>query len=90
MPDSQDFEPFMNVYEVAHLFKFTPQHIRRLAESKVLPGRKYGREWRFRRSDLLCAHIEAIGMKQAVDHFAMPEPAQTVPPRRPRGRPRNP
>ena len=58
MSGTPDFE-FIDCDEVARILKFTPQHIRRLAEDGVIPGKKYGREWRFLRSELLRSHMEA-------------------------------
>lgn len=93
MPDQQELEDFIDAHEVARILKFTPQHIRRLAEDKIIPGKKYGREWRFRRSDLLRSHMEACAggsRSQDVEPFSMPAEIQPTPaPKRPRGRPRN-
>lgn len=89
MSEPFDCEPFLDVNEVAKMFKFTPQHIRRLAERKIIPGAKYGKEWRFRRSDLLRSFRAAcIGAKN-VDVFSLPAAAPAIISKRPRGRPRD-
>jgi excisionase family DNA binding protein len=84
-----DFETLIDANEVARLFKFTPQHIRRLAERKIIPAARYGREWRFRRSDLNRAFQEACTGTKNVDMFSVPISPAPSASRRPRGRPRN-
>jgi excisionase family DNA binding protein len=88
-----DFEELIDTNEVAELFGFTPQHIRRLADKKIIPAARFGKEWRFRRSDLDRAFREAssISTLPVLETFAV-IPPQPVRPRRPRGRPafRNP
>ncbi len=87
MSEPFDFEPLIDTQEVARLMKFTPQHIRRLAERKLIPAVRFGREWRFRRSDLDRAFREAS--MTTVDVFSLPVSSTPDPPRRSRGRPRN-
>jgi excisionase family DNA binding protein len=82
-----DFELLLTVDEVAEIFKFTPQHIRRLAARKVIIGARFGKEWRFRRSDLDRAFREA----SSITTLPVLETFPVVPPepklKRPRGRP---
>jgi excisionase family DNA binding protein len=89
MSDPYDFEPLIDVNEVARLFKFTPQHIRRLAERKIIPATKYGREWRFRRSDLNRSFHDACTGPKNIDVFSNLSATPPPVPSRPRGRPRN-
>jgi excisionase family DNA binding protein len=83
-----EFEELIDTNEVAELFGFTPQHIRRLAEKKIIPAARYGREWRFRRSDLDRAFREASGIKPLpeLETFPVVRPEPITPKRR-RGRP---
>jgi excisionase family DNA binding protein len=88
-----EFEELLTADEVAEIFQFTPQHIRRLAARKLIPGARFGKEWRFRRSDLDRAFREAssIATLPLLETFPV-VPPQPVRPKRPRGRPafRNP
>ena len=83
-----DFEELLTADEVAELFKFTPQHIRRLATRKLIPAARFGKEWRFRRSDLDRAFREASGIKPLpeLETFPVVRPEPVTPKRR-RGRP---
>lgn len=83
-----DFEELLTADEVAELFKFTPQHIRRLATRKLIPAARFGKEWRFRRSDLDRAFREAssITTLPALETFPVIRP-EPVTPKRGRGRP---
>jgi len=47
----------LTIREVADFLKLSDQHVRRLAEAGVLPGRKLGDRWRFSRVALL-RHLE--------------------------------
>jgi excisionase family DNA binding protein len=83
-----EFEELITTDEVAELFKFTPQHIRRLAERKLIPATRYGKEWRFRKSDLDRAfrQASAITTLPVLETFPVIRP-EPVTPRRRRGRP---
>jgi excisionase family DNA binding protein len=83
-----DFEELLTADEVAEIFQFTPQHIRRLATRKLIPGARFGKEWRFRRSDLDRAFREAssITTLPVLETFPV-VPPEPVRPKRPRGRP---
>jgi excisionase family DNA binding protein len=85
-----EFEELITTDEVAELFKFTPQHIRRLAERKIIPATRYGKEWRFRKSDLDRTFREACGIKPLaeLETFPVIRPEPITPKRR-RGRPTN-
>ena len=45
----------MNANEVARFLRFSSTHVRNLASAGVIPGARFGYEWRFRRSDVLLA-----------------------------------
>lgn len=47
----------LTIRETASFLKLSDQHVRRLAESGELPGRKLGDRWRFSRQALL-RHLE--------------------------------
>jgi excisionase family DNA binding protein len=81
-----DFEELLTADEVAVIFKFTPQHIRRLATRKLIPAVQYGKVWRFRRSDLDRAFREASSIMPVLETFPV-VPPEPVRPKRPRGRP---
>jgi excisionase family DNA binding protein len=83
-----DFEQLLTADEVAELFGFTPQHIRRLATRKIIPAARFGKEWRFRKSDLDRAFREAssITTLPVLETFPVIRP-EPVTPRRRRGRP---
>jgi excisionase family DNA binding protein len=87
--DPNEFEPFLDVNDVAKMLRFSGQHIRRLAEQKIIPAKKYGKEWRFLRSDLFRGHKEMSGIRiTEVPSVSVEQP--TPAPRRPRGRPARP
>jgi hypothetical protein len=97
VPNTEELDDeFLNCVDVARILKFTPQHIRRMAELKVIPARQYGKEWRFRRCDLIRAHVEGCGLRpksqdigsSSMPTVASPPPGPAAPPKRPRGRPR--
>jgi excisionase family DNA binding protein len=82
-----EFEELLTADEVAEIFKFSPQHIRRLATRKMIPAARFGKEWRFRRSDLDRAFREASSITLPVLETFPVVPPSPVRPRRPRGRP---
>jgi excisionase family DNA binding protein len=46
-------EDILTVREVADLLKLHPKTINKLANSGKLPACKFGRQWRFRKSEVL-------------------------------------
>jgi excisionase family DNA binding protein len=48
----QDLTAFMTTEEVLNCLKVNPRTIYRLIRSGELPAFRFGRQWRFRRSDL--------------------------------------
>lgn len=46
-----DESVFVTVDKVAKTIGFTSRTIRRMMEDKILPGRKFGSEWRMHRDD---------------------------------------
>ena len=46
-------EEILTIREVADLLKLHPKTVNKLANSGKLPGYRIGRQWRFRKSDLL-------------------------------------
>lgn len=50
-----DYPEIMNVQEVADLLRVSNQTVYNLARSGKIPAAKVGREWRFRRDEILAA-----------------------------------
>ena len=48
-------EEILTIREVADLLKLHPKTVNKLANSGKLPGYRIGRQWRFRKSELLKA-----------------------------------
>ena len=46
-------EEILTIREVADLLKLHPKTVNKLANSGKLPGYRIGRQWRFRKSELL-------------------------------------
>ena len=46
-------EEILTIREVAELLKLHPKTVNKLANSGRLPGYKIGRQWRFRKSEVL-------------------------------------
>lgn len=44
--------PRLNIPEVAALFRQAPKTIRKKAKFGRIPAKKFGRDWRFRQSDI--------------------------------------
>jgi excisionase family DNA binding protein len=88
--ESFDFEPLIDTKEGARLLKFTEQRIRRLAQRKLIPAARYGREWLFRRSEFWIVHfVTHLPVRRAQMFSPYPVSSTPVGPKRPRGRPRN-
>ncbi len=45
-------EHFLNVEETARFLRLSKITVYRLAESKNLPGRKHGKQWRFPKTEI--------------------------------------
>ncbi len=45
-------DELLTLTEVAEYLKFKPQTVYRWTQSGKLPGAKFGKEWRFRKSDI--------------------------------------
>jgi excisionase family DNA binding protein len=52
MDSNLAFEPLLDAKKVGRLLGLHPQTVQRLARSRELPALRYGRIWRFRRSDV--------------------------------------
>lgn len=50
MESGNNFEALLTEREVAAMLHVTPKGVQSLARRGILPGRKVGRYWRFRRS----------------------------------------
>ena len=48
-------EEILTIREVADLLKLHPKTVNKLANSGKLPGYRIGRQWRFRKSEVLKA-----------------------------------
>src|SRR4029077_2043161 len=59
-----EFEPLLNVREVAKLFGINHSTLLRMARSGHLPGVKIGRLWRFRRGGV--PEVRSGSMKSAI------------------------
>jgi excisionase family DNA binding protein len=46
-------EEILTIREVANLLKLHPKTVNKLANSGRLPGHRIGRQWRFRKSEVL-------------------------------------
>ncbi len=61
----EGLEEIITPTEVASLLRIHVKTVYRLAEEGLIPGRKIGRSWRFRRSSVLelISHEEQMGEK---------------------------
>ena len=63
MVDKEDM--LLNSREVAHILDLSPDTVNELARKSVLPAFKRGRQWRFRRRDVVSFTLDPQGRSAA-------------------------
>jgi excisionase family DNA binding protein len=69
---------FLTAEELSNLLRLPVKTIYALAKARQIPGRKYGKQWRFRREDVLEIHRResVVASRKEVDMDGITTPAR--------------